>query len=129
VATLLMTFDVWAANLPRLEIYGSEGSLSLPDPNAFGGPVRRAARGEAWQDVPLTHGYIANSRGLGLADLAAAIQSGRPHRAGAELAYHVLDVMCAIGEASTTGRHIEIASTCARPAPLPPGLAEGEIDS
>jgi len=45
VATVITSFDVWAANLPRIEIYGSEGSLSCPDPNTFGGPVRLSGRG------------------------------------------------------------------------------------
>src|SRR4051812_3071051 len=70
VATLITSFDVWGANLPRIEIYGSEGSLSVPDPNTFGGPVlvRRAGEKE-WTNVPLTHGYTEQSRGLGLADM------------------------------------------------------------
>jgi hypothetical protein len=69
--------------------------------------------------VPLTHGYTENSRGLGVADLAQALRSGRPHRASGELAYHVLDLMHTIHEASREGRHIEMSSTCHRPEPLP----------
>lgn len=129
VGTLITSFDVWAANLPRLEIYGTEGSLSAPDPNTFGGPVRVwTTASREWTEVPLTHGYTKNSRGLGVADLATALRSGRPHRANGELAYHVLDVMHALYEASDQHRHVEIASTCARPAPLPVGLAEGVVD-
>ena len=111
VATLITSFDVWAANLPRIEIYGSEGSLSVPDPNTFGGPVRiRLAKDKEWRDVPLTHGHTENSRGLGVADMAAAIRKGRPHRASGELAFHVLDVMAAFEEASVLGRHVAITS-------------------
>ena len=129
VATLVTSFDVWAAEVPKLELYGSTGSLSLPDPNTFGGPVRLHRAGDdAWQEMPLTHPYTDNWRGLGVADMAQALRSGRPHRANGELAYHVLDVMHAIETAARTGRHIDLASTCERPAPLPPGLAEGEID-
>jgi predicted dehydrogenase len=122
VATIITSFDVWAANLPRIEIYGSEGSLSVPDPNTFGGPVRirRAGEGE-WRDVPLTHGYTENSRGLGVADMASAIREGRPHRASGELAYHVLDVMAAFEEASTAGRHVAITSGPPRVEALPAG--------
>src|SRR4030095_12924064 len=84
VATVIMSFDVWAANLPRVEIYGSEGSLSLPEPNTFGGPVRvKSAKDEEWQEVPLTQGRTEESRGLGVRDLAAAILEDRPHRASA----------------------------------------------
>ena len=67
VATMIISFDVWAHNLPRIEIYGSEGSLSVPDPNTFGGPVRIRLAGDAeWREVPLTHPYTENSRGLGV---------------------------------------------------------------
>jgi predicted dehydrogenase len=129
VATLVTSFDVWAAEVPRIEIYGSEGTLSLPDPNTFGGPVKvRRAGEEAWRDVPLTHGHAENSRGIGVADLAHGLRSGRPHRASGELGYHVLDVMQAILDAAEAGRHVEVASTCQRPAPLPIGLAPNLLD-
>ena len=122
VVTLITSFDVWAANLPRIEVYGSEGSLSVPDPNTFGGPVRiRLAKDKEWRDVPLTHGYTENSRGLGVADMASAIREGRPHRASGELAYHVLDVMAAFEEASTAGRHVAITSGPPRAEALPTG--------
>ena len=122
VATIITSFDVWAANLPRIEIYGSEGSLSVPDPNTFGGPVRiRLAGDKEWREVPLTHGYTENSRGLGVADMAAAIREGRPHRASGELAFHVLDVMSAFEEASTSGQHVAITSGVAWPAALSTG--------
>jgi predicted dehydrogenase len=121
IATLVTSFDVWASQAPKLEIYGSEGSLSLPDPNTFGGPVRVRGRGDdTWHDVPLTRPYTENSRGLGLADMAAALRSGalQVHRASGDLAYHVLEVMHAVETASRESRHVEIASTCERPAPL-----------
>ncbi len=121
VATTVMSFDVWKSDLPRIEIYGTEGTLQVPDPNTFGGPVRISRRGGEWEDVPLTHGFAENSRGIGLNDLAAAIRDGRPARASGELAFHVLDVMQAVHEASDQGRHIDIRSTCARPEPLPAG--------
>jgi predicted dehydrogenase len=122
VATIITSFDVWAANLPRIEIYGSEGSLNVPDPNTFGGPVRiRLAQDKEWRDVPLTHGYAENSRGLGVADMVSAIREGRPHRASGELAFHVLDVMAAFEEASTSGRHVAITSGPPRVEALPAG--------
>jgi predicted dehydrogenase len=130
VATLVTSFDVWRGDVPRLEIYGSEGTLSLPDPNMFGGPVRlwRPETG-VWQDVPLTHGRSHNSRGFGVADMAQAIRSGRPHRASGEMAFHVLDIMHAIHDASQSNQHIILESGCERPAPLPTGLPEHLIDA
>ncbi len=127
IATIMATFDVWAAELPRIEIYGTLGTLSVPDPNTFGGPVRVWLNGE-WKEVPLTHGYTENSRGLGVADMACALRSGRPHRANGDMAYHVLDVMEAIEDASRGGKHIEVKSSCERPAPLPMGLLPGRLD-
>ena len=130
VGTIITSFDVWAHALPRIEVYGSRGSLSVPDPNTFDGPVRLRRAGEKeWQEVELTHSYTENFRSLGLADMATALRSGRAHRASGELAYHVLDVMHAIHDASASGRHVDLASTCERPAPLPLGLEEGVIDA
>jgi predicted dehydrogenase len=130
VGTIITSFDIWAANLPRIEIYGSEGSLSVPDPNTFGGPVQiRRAGASEWSEVPLTHGFTKNSRGLGVADMATAIKSGRKHRVSGELAYHVLDLMHAFHDASREGRHIMVESTCERPAALPLGLGDRAVDS
>ena len=129
IGTIITSFDVWAANLPRIEIYGTAGSMSVPDPNGFGGPVQVRRAGEKeWSTIPLTHSYAENSRGLGVADMAAGIATGRAHRASGELAYHVLDIMHAFHDASNQGKHVELASTCAQPAPLPMGLADGQID-
>ena len=129
VATIITSFDVWGANLPRIEIYGSEGSLSVPDPNGFGGPVliRRAGEHE-WADAPHSHGYAENSRGIAVADMAYGLRSGREHRCNGQLAYHVLDVMHGVHDASRTGRHVELESTCPQPAPLPTDLREGLLD-
>ena len=100
----------------------------MPDPNSFGGPVRIGGKGKDWLEVPLTHGYTDNSRSIGVADMALAIESGRPHRAGGELAFHVLDVMEAAAECSAQGRAVTLASTCERPAALPLGLRPGTLD-
>ncbi len=128
VGSIIMSFDVVAHDLPGIQIYGTEGSMSVPNPNGFGGPVRVRRMGdEDWREIPLTHSDEV-SRGVGVADLAYSLVHGRPHRASGELAFHVLDVMQAFEEASQSGRHVQIESTCARPAPLPTGLGPGELD-
>ena len=125
IGTVVTTFDVWGAEVPRLEIYGTKGTLSLPDPNGFGGPVRVQLAGEpTWSEVALTHGYSTNSRGIGVADMAYALRTGSPQRASGELAFHVLDIMHAIHEAAQQGQHIVLGSICERPVPLPVGDAE-----
>jgi predicted dehydrogenase len=127
IATLVTSFDVWGGNVPCIEIYGTDGTLSVPDPNAFGGPVKiRRAGASAWSEIPLTHGE--NSRGISVADLAYALRSGRPHRASGQLALHVLDAMQSFHEASDQGRHVDLKNTCDRPEPLPLGLAPGHLD-
>lgn len=129
IGTIITSFDVWAHRLPCIEIYGTDGTMSVPDPNGFGGPVRvRRPGAEDWSEVPLTHGYARNSRGIGVADLAYALRSGRPHRASGELGFHVLDIMHAFLESAHQRRHIDLTSTCTRPAPLPMGLREGVLD-
>ena len=116
VATMITSFDIWNANLPRIEIYGSEGSLSVPDPNCFDGPVLFSAHGQnEWKEIPLVFGYSENSRGIGVADMAHKLVSGGLHRANGNLAYHVLDIMQGIHDASREGRHYDLTSTCGRP--------------
>ena len=129
VGTIITSFDVWHAELPRIEIYGMEASLSVPDPNSFGGPVRiRGKDDKEWKEMPLSHGYAENTRGIGVADMASAIRSGRKHRACGEMAFHVLDIMQALHESSDTGRHVQLTSTCEKPAALPTGLMQWTID-
>ncbi len=129
LGTLITSWDVTDHRLPHIEIYGSQGTLAVPDPNDFGGPVLLRGRNDPdWRDMPLTHGYAENSRSLGAADMAAAIQKGRPHRASGALAGHVLEVMLSLLESAKTGQRITLTTTVERPAALPPGLKDGELD-
>ncbi len=130
VGTLITSFDVYANYLPNpITIYGSEGSLIVPDPNMFGGIVRYKSRHmKDFQDVPLTHGHTENDRGIGAADIAYAIQSGRPHRASGDLGYHVLEAMWSFHDASKQGKHYDMQSTVTRPAPLDPHLPDNQLD-
>ena len=126
--TMIVSGEVVASELPRIEIYGTEGTLSVPDPNAFGGPVKLKKTGDdSWQEVPLLPGQTGYDRGLGVADMVQALRTGTPHRASGRLAYHVLDTLQAVQDASDTRRFVEVTSTCERPAPLPPSFAESEL--
>lgn len=129
VGMIMTTFDVQASGLPWIEIYGTTGTIHAPDPNTFGGPVKVRRRGyKDFAEAILTHSYADQSRGLGVADMAYALQSGRAHRASGALCYHVLDIMHAIHDASREGRHITLTSGLERPAPLPTGLKDGLLD-
>ncbi|MBA2247756.1 MAG: Gfo/Idh/MocA family oxidoreductase [Chloroflexia bacterium] len=121
VASFTATYDVWASERPKIEIYGSEGTLSVPDPNTFGGPVRLYRREtKAWEEIPLDPGFVDNARGLGLSDFALSMTEGRSPRASAGLANHVLELMTATESAGDHGGTIILATTCDRPAPLDP---------
>lgn len=120
LTTLMMSFDVWSAQLPRIEVYGTTGSLSVPDPNEFAGEVRVfTEQRQEWQPVAPLAGHPNAGRGTGVADLAAALATDTEHRANGTVAYHVLDVMESLQRAAETGQTQDITSTCPRPAPVP----------
>ncbi len=131
VATLMTSFDVWSSQVPRIEIYGSEGTLSVPDPNTFGGPVLLRKAGEDdWTELELTHSnYTSNMRGLGVADIANALQSGRPHRASGQQALHVLDAMETSLKAAAERKFLDLTTSTTVPKAMNPSLLEGELDS
>lgn len=128
IGTIVTSFDVWGGAVPCIEIYGTQGTISVPDPNGFGGPVRVRRPREDWAAMPLTHGYADNMRGIGVADMACALRSKRAHRANGQLAYHVLDTMQSFLDSSAAGKHVDLASTCQQPAPMPMGLRKGVLD-
>ena len=119
IGTIITSFDVWGSKTPFLEIYGTNGSLSVPDPNTFGGPVLLRKPGETeWTEVAFTHGSLENSRGIGVIDMVDALHSKRDIRASGKLAYHVLEMMHGIHAASVKGEHYKMTSTCKQPEAL-----------
>ncbi len=129
VATIITSFDVWHSTLPRIEIYGTAGMLSVPDPNTFGGPVMLFTPGcnEA-KEIPLTHGYAQNSRGLGVADMARCITTGRDeHIASGTLACHVLEIMLGLQQSGEDKQYYHMKTECPRPQALPMGLIKGYV--
>ena len=128
VVQITMSFDVAAHKHVPLEIYGTEGSLVVPDPNFFGGQIEMLKKGGEWQSVDTEMPYAnGNYRSIGLADMAHAIASDRPHRASGDLALHVLEVMEAFEKSSQSGSVIEIATPVERPAPLAHSLVDGRL--
>ena len=129
IITVITSFAVHQHGHSPIEIYGTEGSMQVPDPNTFGGPVRVYRPGnDDWAEMPLSHIYSENSRSIGVADMAHALRSGREHRASGDLANHVLDIMLAFDKSSQLGSKVQLTTTCQRPAPLPLGLESGELD-
>ncbi len=129
VFQFVATFDGFNHNHPPIEVFGSDGALQLPDPNEFWGNIRllRHATGR-WSDVAPTHPYGAGRyRSLGVADLAVGLSAGRPHRASGEMAFHVLEVMEVLTGPRAGTFPVEIASTCARPAPFAPATLVSDL--
>jgi len=122
ISTVTVSFEVWESRVPLFEVYGTAGTLSVPDPNQFDDTVSIAtAADRTWTDVPFEAGYADAGRGVGLADLARAVETGRPHRASGELAFHVLEIMESIIHAGRSHEVVTLSSTAARPEPVPFG--------
>jgi predicted dehydrogenase len=136
VITMNTSWDVWEHGHKPMELYGEEGTLHVPDPNFFGGEVRFTKRADAVKKAPAwahpfsvpnqqhSQGMMANYRTVGLADMAIAIQEGRPHRCSLEMSLHAVDVMTSILKAAETGKVLALQTTCERPAAL--GIAEAK---
>lgn len=127
--TLGASWDVQKHQHSPIEVYGSKGSLYIPDPNFFGGQLTMTEGPNevlpaTWEhpfSIPnQIHGdkALANYRTAGLADMIQAIHADRPHRCSQELALHAVEVMLAILRAGETGQQIHISTTCERPAAL-----------
>ncbi len=129
VVSIMMSFDVPKHRHTPIEIYGTQGSLLVPDPNRFGGEVLLAKTGGDFEAQPHTHANTDGEfRSIGVADMAAAILSGRPHRASGALALHALEAMEAFQTSSDEGRRVRLETTVERPAMIPAGLSGGQLD-
>lgn len=111
----------WDSPLKRhgwVEVTGTRATIAVPDPNRFDGDVRLKRHGaDEWVPVPL-RGH-SSGRGIGTLDIARAIRAGRPHRASAELAYHVLDSMISVTRSLERRAFVTVESSCGRAEPLP----------
>ena len=118
-AAFVASFEAPSQYVCELRVYGSDGVLELPDPNAFGGEVRiRRGRG-GWEDVSYLTRGARESRGLGLAEMVTAIDARRPHRASCELGEHVVAVARAILQSAAKKKVVGIAKPPAQPAAMP----------
>lgn len=137
IATVLTSFDIWDSHLPNLEIFGSEGTLSIVDedplagPNLFEGKILLRRKDQSdwngfpndiprhsateWNSIPTAFGYNQNSRGVGLADMCYAIVNKRDNRVNGNTACHVLEIMHGFHIAAKEGKYYQMKSTCKRP--------------
>lgn len=128
--TLSASWDVWSHRHGNTELYGTDGSIFIPDPNFFGGTVEASGRNKDIQPLtPWEHpfgiinqespnGPRANYRTAGLADMVAAISNGRDARCSLDRALHGIDVMTSILKSGEEGHFIELSTTCTQPQAL-----------
>ena len=157
IGNVNMSFDVWDSQLPCMEIYGTTGMLTVPDPNLFGGTVNyfdgnkltdivKAVEGPAFarlvtmvtktpecrEEAPLAYPADedprCNMRGLGVSDIAQSLIEGRESRLSGELSRHVVEILAAFDKAAKEGVTVEMTTTCQRPAPMAEGLALWQVD-
>lgn len=147
IGNINMSFDTWNSELPCMEIYGTEGSISVPDPNGFGGPVM-VYDGKKLQNIvsevtephpaklikmvtsqkscleeqellfPANPDPRGNMRGLGASDMAQSILDGRKSRLSAEISLHVVEALNAFEIAANTNSVYEMTTTCSQPEPM-----------
>ena len=120
VASLTVSFDTYAERHSFIEIFGENGSILVPDPNFFGGPVKLLTPGKDYEEVPIDPGFSENSRALGLSDMADAIENGRFHRANYKQQLHVLEIMSAYTKSSRENAPVKIESRFERQPAVDP---------
>lgn len=151
VAQILTTFDVHYSSQAqaRFEVYGTKGTLIVPDPNTFGGPVLllrpedQAAAPKTdpalekktvpniyagYKEIPLLFDYAENSRALGLADLCKALRSGRDFRANYQQQHHVLEILTSFSKSSEAGALVPLKTRYTRTAPMQNNPMHGVLD-
>lgn len=137
IVTIGASWDVYSHGHHNIELYGTEGTVYVPDPNFFGGDVVIADQsGTKTKVEPWDHPFgkvnqtdnsgnqRANYRTAGLADMMQSVEQGRPARCGLDVALHAVDVMTSLLKAGESGAVVTLTTTCERPAPLGPDEAQ-----
>jgi len=128
VVSMLTSFDIYNTKQTNIEIYGTKGTLYVPDPNTFGGNIT-FFDGEKHEAVeyPLEFDYSSNSRCLGLADMASGIENNKASRTTCKQTFHVLEVMASVMKSAETHAPVELTSHFEREAPMDPTLPKGVL--
>ena len=147
IGTITMSFDTWKTSLPCLEVYGTEGSITVPDPNQFCGPIRifdgnqlkqivasvsephpaklftllekqDTCEKDAANEFPHSDDSMLNMRGIGVSDMAQALITNRPTRMSAEMSLHVVEALNAFDRSASDGVPYTMTTTFSRTAPM-----------
>ncbi len=128
IVSIVTSFDVWQHSMPNIEIYGTLGSLKVPDPNGFGGPVFLATpEHREYKEVPLVTSYEENLRGIGLSEMALAIEEKRMNNVSGKLGLHVLEIMEGFVVSAKEGRKVMIESSPSESIALDWSLEKGNL--
>lgn len=147
IGTITMSFDTWKTSLPCLEVYGTEGSITVPDPNQFCGQIRFFNGNELSElvaevaephpaklftmlekqdtcekdivnEFPHSEEYMTNMRGLGVSDMAQALLDHRETRMSAEMSLHVVEALNAFNRSADTGMPYVMTTTFSKTMPM-----------
>ncbi len=137
IIQFLLSFDIINHQQNHMELYGNKGSIIVPDPNMFGGPVMISKNhGDLWKQYSTEDMLIGNTnilnhsgrkneapkqsnyRGVGLSEMIKAIERNTIHRCNGELSLHVLDIIESTINSSKNESQIDLQTTCSRPEPL-----------
>ena len=135
IIRLTLSFDVIAHQRNHIELYGSKGSMIVPDPNMFGGSVYVCNKlGDPWKEYKTNKMHLgkinirsqssranesptnANYRGVGLAEMAYSIENKKINKCNGELSLHVLDIIQSTMKACKTNKPQVIKTTCKKPS-------------
>jgi predicted dehydrogenase len=135
IIRLTLSFDVIAHQRNHIELYGSKGSMIVPDPNMFGGSVYVCNKlGDPWKEYKTNKMHLgkinirsqssranesptnANYRGAGLAEMAYSIENKKINKCNGELSLHVLDIIQSTMKACKTNKPQVIKTTCKKPS-------------
>ena len=120
LGTLVVTSESMYG-LARIEVIGTQGTLTIHDPNDFSGPIVLKRIGGEPCEMPFTHGFTENSRGIGATDMAYALKNNRQPRASAEMGLHVFELIHGVWSGTQTGKIYEMTTTCSQPKALRQG--------
>lgn len=121
VAQSTFSFESARPRVGVVEITGTEGTIVLPDPNAFDGEITVWRPGMHAEEECERYAAVDSgmTRGLGVVELARAIRSDVAERASGQLALHVLDIMQSTAESATQREPVRLGTTAEAPALLP----------
>ena len=108
-----------------LEFHGDDASLALSSFQVFDATVEVGPFGGEYEQVPLVRPpFPGTAWARGVAEMAAAIEAGRRHRASAEQAAHVVDILEAASRSmAERGSAVAVSSGFERPDLMPWALA------